>query len=75
MTNSAVIHGLCAMTFQSAMHCSLRLTPTMINHLTSTYYSAWVDYVNGSAVSGIAFLSFEGASSVVRCHCFLNGKR
>ena len=25
MTNSAVIHGLCAMTFQSAMHCSLRL--------------------------------------------------
>ena len=35
VTNSAVIHGLCAMTFQSAMHCLLRLAPTMINHLTS----------------------------------------
>ena len=35
VTNSAVIHGLCGMSFQSAMHCSLRLAPTMINHLTS----------------------------------------
>ena len=43
------------------------------------YYilSAWADYVNGS-VPGIAFLNFEGASSVVslcvvvvHCHCFL----
>ena len=32
VTNSVVTHGLCAMT---AMHCLLRLTPTMINHLTS----------------------------------------
>jgi len=39
VTNSAVIHGLCAMTFQSAMHCSLRLTPTMINHLTSIKFA------------------------------------
>ena len=39
------------------------------------YYSAWADYVNGSAVSGIAFLNFEGASSVVvRCRCLLTGK-
>ena len=38
------------------------------------YYSAWADYVNGS-VSGIAFLNFEGASSViVRCRCLLTGK-
>ena len=39
VTISAVIHGLCAMTvIKSAMHCSLRLAPTMIhvNHLTST---------------------------------------
>ena len=33
VTNLAVIHGLCAMTL--AMHCLLRLAPTMINHLTS----------------------------------------
>ena len=38
VTNSAVIHGLCAMSFQSAMHCSLRLAPTMINHLTSILF-------------------------------------
>ena len=31
LTNSAAIHGLCTMT----LHCSLRLAPTMINHLTS----------------------------------------
>ena len=38
------------------------------------YYSAWVDYVNGS-ISGIAFLNFEVASSVVvRCRCLLTGK-
>jgi len=30
VTNSPVIHGM------SAMHCSLRPAPTMINHLTST---------------------------------------
>ena len=35
VTNSAVIHGLYAMTFQSAMHWSLRRAPTMINHLIS----------------------------------------
>ena len=41
VANPAVIHGLCAMTFnKSAMHCSLRLAPTMINHLTSTL-GAW----------------------------------
>ena len=41
MINSAVIHGLCAMTFQSAMHCLLRLAPTMINHLTSICSLFW----------------------------------
>ena len=45
------------------------------HHLTMViYYSALADYVN-SSVSGIAFLDFEGASSVVvHCHCFLTGK-
>jgi len=38
VTNTAVIHGLCAMTLnQQCIHCSLRLAPTMINHLTSTF--------------------------------------
>ena len=39
VTNPTVIHGLCAMTFQSAMHWSLRLAPTMMNHLTSSIAS------------------------------------
>ena len=28
-------YGMCTMTFKSAMYCSLRLAPTMINYLTS----------------------------------------
>ena len=39
----AVIHGLCAMTYQSAMHCSPRLAPTMINHLTSIHIVLFLD--------------------------------
>ena len=43
-----------------------------IHHLTMVNYSAWADYVNGS-VSGIAFLNFEAASSVVvRWRCLLD---
>ena len=42
VTNSAFIQCLNAGTFKSAMQCSLRLAPTMINHLTSMYLE-WCD--------------------------------
>ena len=35
LANPAVIHGLCTHDIKSAMQCSLRLAPTMINHLIS----------------------------------------
>ena len=43
MTNPAVIHGLCAM---MTLQCSLRLAPTMINHLTSYKVSIIIGTIN-----------------------------
>ena len=54
---------------RGSMICDIATPPYYGSY--NIYYSVWVCSVSGI----IAFLNFEGASSVVVCcHCFLTGK-